>query len=100
MRLRFVGLLLSVVLVAPSLMASGDQKDRDAQLKQSLDDLKAEVVVLERQVRSMQESMDRNSGQMSTLINQIVDNVSAIRQAQSRSIEAAVSAINQSSGLG
>jgi tol-pal system protein YbgF len=95
-----VGVLIVTVLLTPSFSASADQKERDALLKQALDDLKAEVIVLERQVRSMQESMDRNSGQMSTLITQIVDNVSAIKQAQSRSIEASSSAIGQATGLG
>ena len=72
-------------LAATGLAApASDQKDRDAQIKLALDELKNEVVVLERQVRDMQASMDRNSGQMNALINQIVDNVNAIRQAQSR----------------
>lgn len=79
---------------------SGDQKDRDAQIKLALDELKNEVVVLERQVRDMQASMDRNSGQMNALINQIVDNVNAIRQAQSRVAEGSLSAINQTNNLG
>jgi tol-pal system protein YbgF len=100
MRVRIVGLLTLLMVLAPSLSVSADQKERDAQLKLALDDLKAEVVVLERQVRSMQESMDRNSGQMSTLITQIVDNVTAIKQAQSRGIEASSSAISQATGLG
>ena len=77
-----------------------DQKDRDAQLKLALDELKNEVVVLGRQVRDMQAAMDRNSGQMNALINQIVDNVNAIRQAQSRVAEGSLSAINQTNNLG
>ena len=76
-----------------------DQKDRDAQLKIALDELKAEVIVLERQVRSMQESSDKNSGQLNALITQLVDNVNAIRQAQSRSNESSSSAIQSVSGL-
>jgi tol-pal system protein YbgF len=80
--------------------APADQKDRDAQLKLSLDELKAEIIVLERQVRTMQETMDKNGGQLSTLITQIVDNVNAIRQAQSRVAEGSSSAIQSVSGLG
>jgi len=75
------------------------QKDRDAQLKLAFDELKAEVIVLERQVRTIQETMDKNSGQLSTLVTQIVDNVNAIRQAQSRIAEASNSAIQSVSGL-
>src|SRR5262249_9031479 len=66
----------------------------------SVDELKTEVELLERQVRSMQESMDRNSGQLSTLITQIIDNVNAIRQAQSRVAEGSTSALNEVNGLG
>lgn len=90
-----------VLLAVASIGGSGfaDQKDRDAQLKIALDELKAEVIVLERQVRTMQESSDKNSGQLNALITQIVDNVNAIRQAQSRSNESSSSAIQSVSGL-
>lgn len=92
-----VFVLLSVASIGGSGLA--DQKDRDAQLKLALDELKAEVIVLERQVRSMQESSDKNSGQLNTLITQIVDNVNAIRQAQSRVSEGSSSALQSVSGL-
>lgn len=88
-----------VLLSSMSGGALADQKDRDAQLKLALDELKAEVIVLERQVRGMQETMDKNSGQLNTLVTQIVDNVNAIRQAQSRIAEASSSAIQSVSGL-
>ncbi|MFY9557806.1 MAG: tol-pal system protein YbgF [Blastocatellia bacterium] len=90
--------LVVLASVAPSGVA--DQKDRDAQLKLALDELKAEVIVLERQVRTMQETMDKNSGQLSTLIAQIVDKVNAISQAQSRVSEGSSSAIQSVSGIG
>src|SRR5882757_5513258 len=90
-----------VLLFVASIGGNGfaDQKDRDVQLKIALDELKAEVIVLERQVRSMQESSDKNSGQLNALITQIVDNVNAIRQSQSRSNESSSSAIQSVSGL-
>lgn len=99
-------LRIAFALILTAVTATGfaapvrDQKDRDAQIKLALDELKNEVVVLERQVRDMQASLDRNSGQMNALINQIVDNVNAIRQAQSRVAEGSASAISQSNNLG
>lgn len=93
-------ILLAVMMVPATAAPRGDQKDRDAQIKLALDELKNEVVVLGRQVRDMQASMDRSGGQMNALINQIVDNVNAIRQAQSRVAEGSVSAINQTNSLG
>ncbi|MFL6278237.1 MAG: tol-pal system protein YbgF [Blastocatellia bacterium] len=95
-----IALMLAVLAVTATAAPSGDQKDRDAQIKLALDELKNEVVVLGRQVRDMQASMDRSGGQMNALINQIVDNVNAIRQAQSRVAEGSVSAINQTNSLG
>lgn len=97
--------IITWALVLAFLSSAGgtapvDQKDRDAQLKLSLDELKAEIIVLERQVRTMQETMDKNGGQLTTLITQIVDNVNAIRQAQSRVAEGSSSAIQSVSGLG
>src|SRR4030095_6176809 len=77
---------------------SAEQK-REPALKLALDELKAEVIVLERQVRGMQETMDKNSGQLNTLVTQLVDNVNAIRQAQSRVVEGSSSAIQSVSGL-
>ncbi len=93
-------ILLAAMMVPATAAPRGDQKDRDAQIKLALDELKNEVVVLGRQVRDMQASMDRSGGQMNALINQIVDNVNAIRQAQSRVAEGSVSAINQANSLG
>jgi len=98
--------LVLIAIVVLSLLGTAgrpglaDQKDRDAQLKLALDELKAEVIVLERQVRSMQETTDKNSGQLNTLITQIVDNVNAIRQAQSRAYEGSSSALQSVSGIG
>ncbi|HXG90797.1 MAG TPA: tol-pal system protein YbgF [Blastocatellia bacterium] len=95
-----VGLIFALILLPGFTARSyGDQKDRDAQLKLALDELKNEVIVLERQVRAMQESLDRNSGQMNALMNQIIDNVNAIRQAQSRVAEGSVSALTEVGGI-
>jgi tol-pal system protein YbgF len=96
MKVMFAALLL---ILAMSLRSYADDK-AVLQLKQAVDDLKTEVELLERQVRSMQESNDRNSGQLSTLITQIIDNVNAIRQAQSRVAEGSNSALSEVNGLG
>lgn len=101
--MSFKLIIISLLVLAfwTPLGSSGlaDQKDRDAQMKLALDELKAEVIVLERQVRTMQEAMDKNSGQLNALITQIVDNVNAIRQAQSRTFEGSTSALQAVGGL-
>jgi tol-pal system protein YbgF len=101
MSFKFITASSICLVFLSSMSGSGfaDQKERDAQLIQKFDDLKAEVIVLERQVRTMQETMDKNSGQLNTLVTQIVDSVNAIRQAQSRVAESSNSAIQSVSGL-
>lgn len=88
------------VFSATGARPAGDQREEHAQMKLAVDELKAEVIVLERQVRTLQESLDRNSGQVNALITQIVDNVTAIRQAQSRVAEGSTSALSSVNGLG
>jgi tol-pal system protein YbgF len=102
MRIRFIFAFILALTLPPALATRvfGDQKDRDVQLKLAFDELKNEVVILGRQVRAMQETLDRNSGQMNALITQIVDNVTAIRQAQGRVAEGSLSAINEVNGIG
>jgi tol-pal system protein YbgF len=95
---RFLPIAVVAFILMPAFSSAGQSKEQ--QMKQAFDELKAEVVVLERQIRSMQESIDRNSGQMTTLITQIVDNVNAIRQSQSRQYEAVSGAIGSVGGLG
>ncbi len=96
-----IGLIL-LIFTSFNLVTLGDDKTTAQllQMKQTLDELKAEIIVLGRQIRTMQESADKNSGQLNTLVTQIVDNVNAIRQAQSRVAEGSVSAMNEVNGLG
>ena len=97
------GLVLALALILLPVVdarSASNQRDKEVQMKMALDELKAEVIVLERQVRTMQESLDRNNGQVTALITQIVDNVSAIRQAQSRVAEGSTSALGSVTGLG
>jgi tol-pal system protein YbgF len=95
-RVTILALITLCSLLSTPSAASDKEKE---QLKLAIDELKNEVMLLERQVRTMQESMDRNSGQMSALINQISDSVAAIRLAQSRVAESATSAITQVNGI-
>ncbi|MFY9609433.1 MAG: tol-pal system protein YbgF [Blastocatellia bacterium] len=99
---KFGTVLALALILLPMVDArsASNQRDKEVQMKLALDELKAEVIVLERQVRTMQESLDRNSGQVTALITQIVDNVSAIRQAQSRVAEGSTSALASVTGLG
>lgn len=94
--MRYQSKILLALLATLSLTlgaAGGSDKEKD-QLKLAVDDLKNEVTILERQVSTMQQGMDRNSGQMSALITQISDTVNSIRSAQSRVSQGYESVIN------
>jgi len=99
MSFKFITAAVLALLLVSSTAGNELADQKEAQVKLALDELKAEVIVLERQVRTMQETMDKNSGQLNTLVTQIVDNVNAIRQAQSRIAEGSSSAIQSVSGL-
>src|SRR5262249_21221777 len=105
--MRYQSKLLLVVLVLLSLSiaattmgaAGGGDKEKD-HLKLAVDDLENEGNILDRQIITKQQSMDRNSGQMSALITQISDTVNSIRSAQSRAsqgYESFISAANSTS---
>jgi len=100
MKFKTAAILIVLVLAWLAMGASrGGDKEKDA-LKQSVDDLKTEITILERQMRDMQQSLERNSGTTSTLITQMTDNVSAIRQGQSRTADSAAEAVSRVSALG
>ncbi|MCI0660831.1 MAG: tetratricopeptide repeat protein, partial [Acidobacteria bacterium] len=48
-----------------------------------LEELKTEVMLLQRHVQTMQETFNKSTGELNTLIVQMSDNVSAMRRAQS-----------------
>src|SRR5262245_63144343 len=103
MRRRSGLLIVAAVLFVLAMAGSNGSRAEDKakeQLKLALDELRNEVTLLSRQLRSMQESKDRGSGQTSTLLSQISDNVNAIRQGQARVSESASSAITEVNGIG
>lgn len=48
-----------------------------------IEEMKTEVTMLQRQVQTMQDTFNKTTGELNTLIVQISDNISAIRRAQS-----------------
>jgi tol-pal system protein YbgF len=84
-RVLFIVFLLALV-AAP--LSADDQKDKDQREKiekmaVQLEEMKTELTVLGRQVQSMQDTLNKTTGEMSTLITQMSDNISGIRRAHS-----------------
>jgi len=69
-QIGFVALVvLSLLFTIPSPSAAGKGE------KEAIDRLTSEVLILQRQIRDMQESIDRNNGQLTALMSQITDRV-------------------------
>jgi tol-pal system protein YbgF len=81
-RLGFRGLAMLLCLVLP-VWGQNNQKDKIDRMSSQIEEMKTELTLLQRQVQGMQDTFNKSSGEMNTLITQISDNISAIRRAQS-----------------
>jgi len=78
-----LSLLLTVIVPATGLSQNRETREKIDRIAVQLEEMKTELTLLERQVQSMQETFNKTTGQLNTLIIQISDNISAIRRAQS-----------------
>lgn len=78
--------LAALLLLCLPLIVVGqskDQRDKVDRMAVQLEEVKTELTMLQRQVQSMQDTFNKTSGELNTLIVQMSDNISAIRRAQS-----------------
>jgi len=76
-------LLLAVVLLPlAGLAQSKDQREKIDRMAVEVEDLKTELVVLQRTTQQMQDTFNKTMGELNTLITQMSDNISNIRRAQ------------------
>jgi len=74
------------VLLLIAVPALAQKIDRDAQMARiavQVEEMKTEMTLLQRQVQTMQDTLNKTTGELNTLITQMTDNISAIRRAQS-----------------
>ncbi len=87
MKRKMTGVLTSVLFLALALTVPlHAQKDKDLKLDRvavQVEEMKTELTLLQRQIQTMQDTLSKSSGEMSTLITQMADNISSIRRAQS-----------------
>src|SRR5215475_8150208 len=80
-RVYILPLLLAVVLLPlAGLAQSKDQREKIDRME--VEDLKTELVVLQRTTQQMQDTFNKTMGELNTLITQMADNISNIRRAQ------------------
>jgi tol-pal system protein YbgF len=82
-RVYILPLLLAVVLLPlAGLAQSKDQREKIDRMAVEVEDLKTELVVLQRTTQQMQDTFNKTMGELNTLITQMSDNISNIRRAQ------------------
>jgi tol-pal system protein YbgF len=76
--------LLLVVALLPlaGFAQSKDQREKIDRMAVQVEDLKTELVLLQRTTQTMQDTFNKTMGELNTLIVQMSDNISAIRRAQ------------------
>lgn len=81
--IRFSLCLIVVALPLTGFAQSKDQREKIDRMAVQLEELKTELVLLQRQNQAMQDTFNKTNGELNTLIVQMSDNISAIRRAQS-----------------
>jgi len=74
--------LLAVIFLSLTAVAqSKDQREKIDRMATQIEDLKTELVLLQRQTQTMQDTFNKTMGELNTLITQMSDNISNIRRA-------------------
>jgi tol-pal system protein YbgF len=74
--------LLAVIFLSLTAAAqSKDQREKIDRMATQIEDLKTELVLLQRTTQTMQDTFNKTMGELNTLIVQMSDNISTIRRA-------------------
>jgi tol-pal system protein YbgF len=76
-----IAVLACLAVLAPA--QKKEQQDKIDRMAVQLEELKTEFILLQRHMQAMQETFNKTNGEARTLIEQMGDNISAIRRAQS-----------------
>lgn len=71
------------VLLTPGWAQKKEQQDKIDRMAVQLEELKTEFILLQRQMQAMTDTFNKTNGESRTLIEQMGDNIAAIRRAQS-----------------
>jgi tol-pal system protein YbgF len=101
--IRFYTLSLSLVALLFPLNVDAqnkDQRDKIDRMAAQMEELKTELVLLQRQTQTMQDTFNKTMGEMNTLIVQMSDNISAIRRAESAVSTSSTESVTQVTAMG
>lgn len=78
-----LGTLLFLGNLAEVQAQNKEQREKIDRMAVQLEELKTEIMLLQRQVQSMQDTFNKTTGELNTLVVQMSDNIATIRRAQS-----------------
>jgi tol-pal system protein YbgF len=93
-------ILLASLLGLSAVAQKKEQWDKVDRMAIQLEELKTEFILLQRSMQAMQETFNKTNGEARTLIEQMGDNISAIRRAQSGMATSATDTSSQISAMG
>ncbi|MFN0111857.1 MAG: tetratricopeptide repeat protein [Blastocatellia bacterium] len=82
-KIRLALCLIVIALPLTAIAQSKDQKEKIDRMAAQLEELKTELILVQRQTQSMQDTFNKTMGELNTLIVQMGDNIAAVRRAQS-----------------
>lgn len=80
---RLLLCLIAFALPLGAFAQSKDQKEKIDRMAGQIEELKTELILLQRQTQTMQDTFNKTMGELNTLIVQMSDNIAAVRRAQS-----------------
>lgn len=75
--------ILMFFVASPVRAGDKEEKEKLDRLSAQIEEMKTEIIMLEHRTQSLRDAINRAGGEQSSLITQIIHNVSAIRRAQS-----------------
>ena len=100
-RLAVILLFLAfAVLPMRAAAQNKEQREKIDRMASQVEELKTEVMLLQRQVQTMQDTFNKATGELNTLIVQMSDNISNIRRAQSSVSTSSSEAATQVTAIG
>jgi tol-pal system protein YbgF len=100
-RVYTLPILLAVIFLPLAAAAqSKEQREKIDRMATQVEDLKTELVLLQRQTQSMQDTFNKTMGELNTLIVQMSDNISTIRRATESASTRGGDVVSQVSSMG
>ncbi len=92
--------ILTCLLTVSTVAQKKEQWDKVDRMVIQLEELKTEFILLQRSMQAMQETFNKTNGESRTLIEQMGDNIAAIRRAQASVTTSATDTASQISVMG